>query len=196
MKIDPNMAWLQAHEVMVGAIAPRPIAFVSTVGEDGIFNVAPISMSPIIIGFSIGRRDGQKKDTLVNIEFSGDFVVNVVTEDIADVMNKASANYPSHVDEFREVGLTPVKADLVKPPMVGESPINMECRLKQILEFGTPPRCNSFVIGEVVLVHIKDEIYVNDEIQADKLKLVGRLGGELYCRTTDVFEMKRPDGLK
>ena len=112
------------------------------------------------------------------------------------VMNKASATYPSHVDEFREVGLTPVKADLVKPPMVGESPINMECRLTKILEFGTPPRCNSFVIGEVVLVHIKDEIYVNDEIQADKLKLVGRLGGELYCRTTDVFEMKRPDGLK
>jgi len=73
---------------------------------------------------------------------------------------------------------------------------NMECRLTQILEFGTLPRCNSFVIGEVVLVHIKDEVYVNDEIQAAELKLVGRLGGQLYCRTTDIFEMKRPESLK
>ena len=153
-------------------------------------------MSPIIIGFSIGRRDGQKKDTLVNIECSGDFVVNVVTENIAKVMNKAATNYPSHVDEFREVGLTPIKSDLVKPPMVDESPINMECRLKQILEFGKLPRCNSFVIGEVVRIHIQDDVYVNDEIQAAKLKLVGRLGGNLFCRTTDMFEMKRPDSLK
>jgi len=201
MKIDPaNFEWREAYELLASAVVPRPIAFVSTIGEDGIFNVAPFSFftviaaRPMLIGFGVGRkRDGQKKDTLVNIEFSRDFVVNTVTETLAQAMNQASANYPSHVDEFKEVGLTPVKADIVKPPMVAESPINMECRLLQILEFGDLPRRGSFIIGEVVQVHIRDEFCINNEIQMSKLKAIARMGGELYCRTTDIFEMKRPD---
>lgn len=201
MKIDPvNLEMKDAHELLVSAVAPRPIAFVSTIGEDGVFNVAPFSFftglaaKPMVIGFTVGRkRDGQKKDTQVNIEFSRDFVVNVVTETLAEAMNQASANYPSHVDEFKEVGLTPVKADIVKSPMVAESPINMECRLLQILEFGNLPRISSFIIGEVVRLHIEDELYISNEIQTSKLKAIARMGGELYCRTTDIFEMKRPD---
>ena len=201
MKIDPvNLEPREAQQILVSVIVPRPIAFVSTIGEDGIFNVAPfsfftgISAKPMLISFNVGRkRGGQKKDTLVNIEFSRDFVVNVVTETLAEAMNQASADYPSHVDEFKEVGLTPVKADIVKPPMVAESPINMECRVAQILEFGDAPRCTSFIIGEVVQVHIKDELYINGEIQMSKLKAIARMGGELYCRTRDIFEMKRPD---
>ena len=110
-------------------------------------------------------------------------------------MDQASKNYPSYVDEFKEVGLTPVRADIVKPPMVAESPINMECRLVQILEFGDTPRRTSFIIGEVVRVHIKDELYINDEIEPSKLKAIGRLGGAFYYRTTDIFEMRRPDKL-
>jgi len=201
MKIDPaNLEWREAYELLVGAVVPRPIAFVSTIGEDSVFNVAPFSFfaaiaaKPMLVGFVAGRkRDGRKKDTLVNIEFSRDFVVNIVTETLAQAVNQASANYPSHVDEFKEVGLIPVKADIVKPPMVAESPINMECRLLQILEFGDLPRRGSFIIGEVVQVHIKDELFKNGEIRMSKLKAIGRMGGELYCRTTDIFEMKRPD---
>lgn len=200
MKIDlTNLDYKDSHELLVSAIVPRPIAFVSTAGKDGVFNVAPfsffspISCKPALVGLGIGtRRDGRKKDTLVNIEFSRDFVINVVTETLAEAVNQASADYASDVDEFKEVGLTPVKADMVKSPMVAESPINMECRLVQILEVGDATRSSSFIIGEVVRVHIKDDLYINGEIQGSAFKTIGRLGAELYCRTTDLFEMKRP----
>lgn len=200
MKIDlSQLDWMEAHELLVGAVLPRPIAFVSTIGADGVNNVAPfsffssISVKPAYVGFSIGRyRDGRKKDTLVNIEFSKDFVINIVTEELVDAMNQASKDYPSDVDEFKEVGLTAVKSDLVRSPMVAESPINMECQLVKILEFGETPRINHFVIGEVLRVHIKDNLWIDNRIKADRLRAVGRLGGELYCRTTDMFEKKRP----
>ena len=200
MKIDPsNLDFRGSHELMVGAVVPRPIAFVSTIGEDGVFNVAPFSafapvcMKPMLVGFNASwTRDGRKKDTMVNIEFSRDFVINVVNEALADAMNQASADYPSDVDEFKETGLTPVKADIVKSPMVGESPVNMECRLVQILQFGSASRPSSFIIGEVVMVHVRDELYLNDEIQMSGLKAIARMGGQLYCRTTDIFELKRP----
>ncbi len=204
MKIDPSqLDWKEAHELLVGAVLPRPIAFVSTIGEDGINNVAPfsfftsISVKPAYVGFSIGRyREGRKKDTLVNIEFSKDFVINVVTEELVDAMNQASKDYPSNVDEFKEIGITPVKGDLVKSPIVAESPVNMECRLVKTLEFGEPPRINNFVIGEVLRVHVRDDILIdNIIIKADRLKAVGRLGEELYCRTTNMFEKKRPSVL-
>ena len=198
MKIDPtNLDYKDSHELLVGAIVPRPIAFVSTVGEDGVFNVAPFSfftgvcVKPALIGFDAAwRRDGGKKDTLRNIEFSKEFVVSVVTESMAEAMNQAAEEYPGYVDEFKETGLTPEKADIVKAPMVAESPINMECRLVQILEFGNAPRRASFIIGEVVQVHIKDELWVNGQIQMPKLRAIGRLGGQLYCRTTDMFEIE------
>lgn len=203
MKIDPgNLDWRDVHELLVSSVLPRPIAFVSTVGEDGVYNLAPfsfftvVSVKPTVVGIAIGRRrNGQKKDTLVNVEFSKDFVVNIVTEGLAEAMNQASRDYPSHVDEFKEVGLTPAKSDFVKSPLVAESPVNMECRLMQILEFGEAPRVNSFVIAEVVRVHVKDDLWFKDTIKAAKLKAVGRLGEELYCRTTDMFEMKRPNVL-
>ena len=201
MKIDPaNLDWRDAHILAVGAVVPRPIAFVSTIGEDGVFNVAPFSFfsaianKPMLIGFTVAsKRDGQKKDTLVNIEFCRDFVLNVVTESLAEAMNQTSKDYPIDVDEFKEIGLIPVEADIVKSPMVGESPINMECRLVQILEFDDAPRRSSFIIGEIVRLHIKDELYINGEIQMSELKAIGRMGGDLYCRTGDIFEMKKPD---
>lgn len=193
-----DLEWRDAYRLLMNTIVPRPIALVSTIGENGVFNLAPfsgfgpMSVSPYLIHINIGRqRDGQKKDTLVNIEFSKDFVINVVNEALAEAMNQSSAESPRDTDEFKEVGLTPVKADIVKPPMVAESPVNMECQLVQILKFGELPRQNSVIIGEVVQVHIKDELYVNGEIQMSALNALGRLGGNLYCRTTDIFEMER-----
>ena len=202
MKIDvANLDQRSSHRLMVGAVVPRPIAWVSTVGEDGVFNLAPfsayamVSMKPALVGFCVAiTRDGRKKDTLKNIESTKEFVINVVDETLAEAMNVTAATYPSDVDEFKEARLTPVKADLVKAPMVAESPINLECRLTQVLEFGEAPRTNSFIIGEVLRVHVKDELYANEEIQMSQLKAIGRLGGggDLYCRTSDSFEMKRP----
>ena len=203
MKFDlTNLNWRESHNLLADAVVPRPIAWISTVDENGIFNLAPfsfyaaVSVKPALLGVEIGtNRYGQKKDTLVNIECSKEFVVNLVTEGLAEAMNVTGTPYPSDVDEFKEVGLTPVKADLVKAPMVAESPINMECRLLQILEFGEAPQKAHLVIGEVLRMHVKDELYVDGVIRMDKLKVIARLGGEpdLYCRTTDTFKMKRPD---
>ncbi len=200
MKINPaSLDRREAHDFFVGTAVPRPIAFVSTIGNTGVCNVAPfsffapMSVKPAIVGLGIGRkRDGSKKDTLVNIEQTRDFVVNLVTEEFAEAMNQAAGEYPYEVDEFKVTGLTPVRADFVKSPMVGESPINMECRFLQILEYGEFPNINNFIIGEVIQVHVKDEFWAGGEIQSSKLRAVGRMGGDLYCRTTDVFEMKRP----
>lgn len=200
MKIDPaTLDRKSAHDVMVGVALPRPIAFISTAGENGIYNLAPysffipLSAKPAIVGVGIGRkRDGSKKDTLVNIEFSRDFVINVVTESLAEAMNQTSGEYPPEVDEFQVAKLTPEKADLVKAPMVAESPVRMECRLLQILEYGEFPSIQNFVIGEVIRVHVKDEFWADGEIQSSRLKMIGRMGGDSYCRTTNIFEMKRP----
>lgn len=203
MKIIPaNLSKRDSHELLMSAILPRPIAFVSTIGEDGIFNLAPFScfspigMKPALVCLQISRkRDGQKKDTLKNIEFTRDFVVNVVDESMAEAMNQSSADYPGDVDEFKEVGLTALKSDLVKAPRVAESKINMECKLVQFLEFGEVPTGSHIIIGEIVLAHIRDELWSGDQIDISKWKPIGRLGGQLYCRMTDRFEMKRPDVL-
>jgi flavin reductase (DIM6/NTAB) family NADH-FMN oxidoreductase RutF len=204
MKIDPaRLNRKQAHELFVGAVIPRPIAWVSTVSAGGIYNLAPfsffmpMSVHPAVVGLAIGQnRRGRKKDTLINIESVKDFVVNMVTEPFAEAMNQTACEYPSEADEFKEAGLTAVKSDLVKSPRLAESPVNLECRLGQILEFGEASRASCFVIGEVVRVHVQDEFWSDDEIQFSKLNLIGRLGGDSYCRIRDIFEMKRPESPK
>ena len=199
MNIDvAKLDWKGSHELLVCAIQPRPIALVSTIGQDGIFNVAPFSQycgictKPLLLGFNTAwTREGKKKDTLANIESTGDFVVNGVNEEMAEAMNKTSENLPSDVDEFKVAGLTPVKADLVRSPMVAESPVNLECKVVQILEFGTD-RHSNFIIGEVVQVHIKDELYVSNLVPISSWNAIGRMGEYLYCRTKDLFEMESP----
>ncbi len=200
MKIDPaSLNVRDSHHLITGAIVPRPIAWISTVDLRGIYNLAPfsaycmISTKPFVVGFGVvAKRDGQKKDTLRNVEATGEFVINVVEERMAETMNLTATPFPSDVSEFKEANLTPAKADLVKAPLLAESPVNMECRVLRILEFGAAPAMTWFVIGEVLKVHVKDELWVNGEIQMSGLKAIGRMGGDLYCRTTDVFEMKRP----
>jgi flavin reductase (DIM6/NTAB) family NADH-FMN oxidoreductase RutF len=203
VKIDLNGEnTREMHHILMSIIAPRPIAWVSTVSEGGVYNLAPfsafcvMSVNPAIVGFnSAAFRDGRKKDTLINIESTGEYVINMVDESLAEAMNVTSASFPADIDEFQEAGLTPVKADLVKTPIVGESPVSLECRLRQILKFGDEPMTNNYIIGDVLLIHVKDEYYTNEEINASALKLIGRLGGrgiDRYCRTTDSFEMQRP----
>ncbi len=201
MKINPaEVDRRGTHELIMSAVVPRPIAFVSTIGEDGILNLAPFSaytslcLNPALLCFSISRRrDGQDKDTLLNIKYSKDFVINVVNEDLAEAMNQTSTDYPAEVDEFQQVGLTPGKSDIIKAPLVAESPVSMECKLHQILEFGEPPGGAQVVIGEVVLIHVRDELWTGSFIDPEKLKAVSRIGGlDGYCRSTDIFKMTRP----
>ncbi len=202
MKIDPRGLNRQdSSHLVTDIVIPRPIAWVSTVDEQGISNLAPfsaygmVSSQPMVVGFSAGiNRDGQKKDTLSNIELGREFVINVVTKDLAEKMNLTSARYPGDVSEFDKAGLTPLKADIVKAPMVAESPVNLECHLIRIIEFGEPSPAYSLVIGEVLCVHIRDEFYNSQTGRVSGLRAIARLGGEgdLYCLGQDTFEMKRP----
>jgi flavin reductase (DIM6/NTAB) family NADH-FMN oxidoreductase RutF len=145
--------------------------------------------------FGVARyRDGKKKDTLRNIELTKEFVINVVTEDLAEAMNLTSTPYPPEVSEFDKANLTPVKSELVSPARVNESAISLECRMSQILGFGQEPFQNNFIIGEVLLIHVKDHLWDKGTVDPTELKVIGRLGGtDLYCRVSDTFEMKRPE---
>ena len=202
MKIDPRgLNQQDSSHLLTDIVMPRPIAWVSTVDEHGIFNLAPFSAygmfssRPMVVGFSVGiKRDGQKKDTLRNVELTREFVINVVTKDLAEKMNITSALCPSDVSEFEKAGLTPIKADITKAPMVAESPVNMECRVIQIIEFGKPSPSYSLIIGEVLYVHIRDEYYNSETKRVSGLRAIARLGGEgdLYCLGQDTFEMERP----
>ena len=198
MKIDPpNFEGF--NRVLTGVVVPRPIAFVSSMSAAGLVNLAPFSFfnavayDPPTIVFSSSRHAGDKrKDTLANIEETGEFVVNVVVDAIAEAMNRTAAEYPTEVNEFAIAGLTPVPSDVVRPPRVAESPANMECRLNQVVPIGQGRHQHGLVIGEIVLLHIRDDIIQGHRINHQKLQPTGRLAGNMYCHTADVFEMVRP----
>ncbi len=202
MTIDPvNKDPFDVYRLLAGSILPRPIAFVSSQSADGVLNLAPfsfftvISANPPIICFCPMIRGGErpKKDTLSNIEATGEFVVNIVSEDFAAQMNLCAGEYPPDVDEFALSGLTPVPSDIVKPPRVKESRVNMECKLHQIVHVSPKFLGGSLVMGEVVRFHVLDSM-VNQicEIDADQLNAIGRMAGPVYVRTKDRFEMQRP----
>lgn len=199
MQIDPQTAPQQSiYKLLIGCVVPRPIAWVSSLSEDGIPNLAPFSFfmavcnDPPTVAFSSGRRAGNKKDTVRNIEYTQDFVVNLVDDALAEQMNLTSGEYPSEVDELAVTGLTAAPSVKVKAPRVAESPINLECRVVQILPIGHGP--HSLVLGEIVQFHIRDDLYNPDTGRIDMYNLhpVGRLAGELYTHVHDIFEMKRP----
>ena len=201
MIVDPGKTGADdVYKLMVGVIVPRPIAFVSTLSLDGVRNLAPfsfftgISANPPVVCFSpmVRGSDGQRKDTLHNIEATREFVVNIVSEDFVDRMNICSPEYPPEVDEFEKSGLTPIPSDLVKPPRVAESRVNMECRLLEILHVSAKPLGGSIVLGEVLRFHLADEIVQGFKVNPDLLRPVGRMGGPTYTRTTDRFDLARP----
>ena len=201
MIINPSAAGpANTYKLMVGVIVPRPIAFVSTVSADGILNLAPfsfftaVSANPPVVAFSpmVRGSDGMQKDTLHNIEAVKEFVVNVVSEDFVERMNVCSAEFPAEVDEFAASGLTPVPSDLVRPPRVLESRVQMECRLLQVVHVSTKPLGGSIVLGEVLRFHVSDELFSDYRIDPDVLRAVGRMGGPAYTRTTDRFALERP----
>jgi flavin reductase (DIM6/NTAB) family NADH-FMN oxidoreductase RutF len=199
--VDPAASSIHDIEkLLVGVILPRPIAFVSTISLDGVANLAPFSFftavcpRPPVICFcnSIRPRDGAKKDTLRNVEATGEFVVNVVSEDFASQMVACSGDYPPDVSEFDISGLTPIASDLVKPPRVKESRVQMECRLLQVVTVSTEPGGGSLVMGEVLRFHVDDSVIDDGKVDPDKLRPIGRMGGITYVRTTDRFTMTRP----
>ena len=198
MKIESNtIDAYKMHDLLSSVLSPRPIALISTVGEDGIYNAAPYSavvplcFKPPIICVSIGLKRGQKKDTLKNIEFSEDFVVNIMDESNIEPTIKTAGDYPSDVDEIKEVGLTAIMADKVSSPIISEAQVSLECQLMSTMDLGTGEDLRTVVFGEVLLFHIKDEVWSGKNIDLYRLKAVGRLGSGIYCRITDIFKLKR-----
>lgn len=187
------------YKLLVGAVVPRPIAFVSSVSAAGMRNLAPFSFftvassnPPVIVFQNSIRASGGSKDTINNIRATGEFVVNIVSEDFAREMNATSADVPPDVDEWELSGLTPIASTLVRPPRVKESRIHMECRLFQIVDVSTKPLGGSLVLGEVLRFHVAPEVFSDFRIDPDVLRPIGRMGGPTYSRCRDRFDMPRP----
>ncbi len=200
MILDPEeMSAAAVYHTMVSMIVPRPIAWVSTLSQAGVPNLAPFSFfsgvtaSPPSIMFApVNRPDGSSKDTIINIRESGQFVINVVPFALAEQMNLTSAEFSAETSEFEAAGLTPNDSLKVAPPWVKESPIQMECELIQIVEVGDGPLAANIVIGKILLVRVDDQVTTDGKIDAAKLDAIGRLGGKDYCRVLDQFELQLP----
>lgn len=203
MNVQPGaLSHREFYHILISAVAPRPIAWVSTLSRAGQPNLAPfsfftvVSAKPPLLGFSPALRqigsDSNPKDTLYNIRESGEFVVNVVTFALAEAMNLSSGDYDHAVNEFALANLTVRPSMVVKPPQVAESPVSFECKLHQILDFGNEAPSGSFVIGEIVSISVKDEVLRDGRLNRDALDLIGRMGGHQYCRALQRFEMVRP----
>lgn len=180
------------HQYIIGAVAPRPIAFVSTLDENGVQNLAPYSFfnafssNPPIVVFSSNRRvsDNTTKDTLHNVRVSKECVVNVVPYAIVRQMSLASVEFPSDVSEFGKVGLTPEPSDTVSAPRVLESPINMECKVKDIIELGEHGGAGHLIICEVTMIAVSETVLNGDRLDPHKLDLMGRMGRNYYVRAS------------
>lgn len=189
------------YRLLTGAILPRPIAWVSTVDpQTGVVNLAPfsfftgVSVVPPMVAFAVERRHGVKKDTVRNVEATGEFVLNLVTSQLAEAMVISAQDLPPEQSEVDVAGLKMLPGDAVKVPRVAESPVHMECKLVQILELGSSP--HSLVIGEVVQFHIRDDLYENGKIGVTRLNALGRLAGDWYCLTDDLIKVTRRDWRK
>jgi flavin reductase (DIM6/NTAB) family NADH-FMN oxidoreductase RutF len=195
----------ELYGILLNSVAPRPIAWVSTVSKLGQFNLAPFSffnavcVDPPLLAFAPGLRTppaatghGVAKDTLRNIRETGEFVVNVVTYELAEAMNLTSGEYDSSVNEFELAKVTREPSRIVRPPRVAESPVSFECGQYQILDFSTAPTSSSLVIGQIVSIHISDSHLKDGKLDRNSLDLIGRMGGIQYTRTTQRFDMVRP----
>lgn len=190
------------HSYLLSAVAPRPIAFASTVDKDGRPNLSPFSFfnvfsaNPPILIFSPARRvrGNTTKHTLENVEVTNEVVINVVNYDIVQQMSLSSTEYPEGINEFEKAGLTMLKSDIVKPFRVAESPIQMECKVNEVVKLGTEGGAGNLVICEVVKMHINDEVLdENGVIDQVKLDLVSRAGGSFYSRAkSGFFEIPKP----
>lgn len=201
VRIDPREKdVLSTYRLMIGFITPRPIAWVSTISPSGITNLAPFSFfqgitpnPPTLMFCPLNNREGVKKDTIRNIEAVPEFVVNIVSFDLAKQMNASSDTFAYGISEFDQCGLTPLASERVRPPRVRESRVQLECALDRIVHIGTGPLAANVVFGTILLMHIHSGV-LNQQggIDPDALDTIARMGGNDYSRTTNRFQLDRP----
>lgn len=191
-----DLAGRDCYKLVSGLVVPRPIGWIGTRRQDGSFNLAPFSFFNVIaadpptVVFSGGRHGPDRpKDSVALAEETGEFTVNIVSEEVAEAMNLTSGAFDAHEDEFAIAGLTPVVGTKVSAPMVAEAPANLECRVVHVLEIGSKSKA---VIGEVVAFHIREDVLDGTRINNDVLRAIGRMAGSSYIHTRDRFELDRP----
>ena len=203
LSLDPKeVSTARLHGLMLGAVGPRPISFASTVDSDGKPNLSPFSFfnmfsaNPPILIFSPARRvrDNTVKHTLLNAQATGEVVINVVNFDIVQQASLSSTEYAEGVNEFEKAGLTMLKSELVKPFRVAESPVQFECKVREIVELGTEGGAGNLIICEVVKMHVREGILDQEgKIDQHKIDLVARMGGNWYSRARmGLFEVPKP----
>ncbi len=204
MELDPNgQPTPVVKKLLSGAIIPRPIGWISTLSPEGSRNLAPFSYFTVVcanpphILYCPERRgpEATEKDSLRNVRANGEFVVNIVTEALAQAMNLTSSEVGPEVDEFMLAGLTAAPSVVVAPPRVAESPIHFECKVSQIVDVSDAPGGGSIVVGRVVHIHVDDSMLLEGgRVNIPALHAIGRLVGAGYTRVTDLFDMPRPGG--
>lgn len=208
MEIDPaTLSASRRYRWMISLIVPRPIAFVSTRAKGGALNLAPfsyfmgVSSEPPVLAIAVSRREGEPKDTARNILETGEFVVNAAGEDHAEAINRASGDWDPDVDEFALAGLVPRPCRVVAPPRVDDAAFSLECRLHGSLVVGAPPRETTLVLGEIVWMHVRDDVLEDAAdpgtpryADATRLRPLARLGRNLYTRLGPLLALDRPRG--
>lgn len=203
MLLDPQESpdWRPVYRMLTSLVLPRPIAWVSTMSDEGALNLAPFSFFNVVCAKPptlvfcpmLSGRTGQPKDTLNNLREVPEFVVHVASRDLAERMNLCSGEYAPEVNEFEVAGLTPVPSRRVRVPRVAEAHALMECRLRDIITVGEGPGSGSLVLGEVVLFEVEDSMLVEGEVHLDGLAPIGRLGGADYSTVRERFALRRPE---
>lgn len=194
MQITPESLDREAaYKLVTGSVVPRPIAWVSSLGASGVVNLAPfsaftfLSTYPPILGFNVGLREGQLKDTAVNIKASREYVVNIADETMVEAVHRSSIDYPREVSEMDVLALPRAASVRVKPPRVASAPVSMECRLLELLTFGNSG--GSFMVGEVLLFHVRDDIIRDGKIDSGKMRPLCRLAGPNYATLGDLITL-------
>lgn len=199
MDFDPaKLSTSNAYALMIRAITPRPIAWVSTMSPNGVPNLAPFSYfagvgsnPPTLMVSIANRHNGDKKDTLRNIEATGEFVVNIVSMALAQSMVRSADELPYEESEFLHAGLETSPSRLVRPLRVAAAPIHLECRPLEIVRIGSGPSAGNAVFGQIIWFHVADEVLnAEHKIDPEKVDSIGRLGGLSYCRTNERFDLK------
>lgn len=193
----------QRYDLLVGAVQPRPIALVSTLDSEGAANLAPFSFfmaggnEPASIMVSASTKgSGQWKDSLKNAESTGEFVVNFVVREMAAGMNATSFSYPQGFDEWSVAGFDPIPSVTVRPPRVAQSPVQFECSLFQILRHGDGPGSANYMVGEVLRMHVRADLWDGRRLVHDGFRPIARLGSDEYLdtRAMEIFHLARPSG--
>ena len=191
---------LDVYQTLVSLVTPRPIAWVTTQSPQGVVNLAPFSFfnmfganPPVVVFSPTLKRDGSKKDTLINVEATGEFVINASTEVDAEAINRSSSPLAYDESEIDLLGRETMDSLMVKPPRLAGIPFALECRALQIIPIGQGSISANLVVGEVLMIHIDDSVLGNDgQVDPRKLRTIARMGGDFWARTTDLFQLERP----